>query len=123
MATCTAHRQDGNPCKGRAIRGGNVCYVHGGAAPQVKKKAAERLREVRDLAVEKFSGRVEAGEVDAKVLLDASVKLTELVETLEGRVARREEQRQTAYSELSDADLERAIVREAERITGGASAA
>jgi hypothetical protein len=41
---CTAHsKRTGNPCKLAAILGGTVCRMHGGSAPQVKSKAAERL--------------------------------------------------------------------------------
>lgn len=40
---CRAHRQDGKPCRRYAIRGGHVCRVHGGAAPQVMAKAREAL--------------------------------------------------------------------------------
>lgn len=40
---CSAHRQDGQPCKAQAIRGGNVCRVHGGSAPQVRRAAMQRL--------------------------------------------------------------------------------
>ena len=32
----------GRPCRAWAIRGGTVCRAHGGAAPQVKRRAAER---------------------------------------------------------------------------------
>lgn len=39
---CTGHTKVGR-CKKWAIRGGNVCRKHGGAAPQVKAKAKERL--------------------------------------------------------------------------------
>jgi hypothetical protein len=123
MAQCSAHRSDGQPCRANAIKGGTVCYVHGGAAPQVKRKAAERLAEARDTALDKFGDCLKAGIVEPKTLLDASVKLTELVETLEGRVARREEQRQTPYADLSDAELEREIVREAEAIARRATEA
>lgn len=43
---CRAHRRkDGRPCKCYAIDGGHVCRAHGGAAGQVKRKAAERLLE------------------------------------------------------------------------------
>jgi hypothetical protein len=97
--------------------------MHGGSAPQVKAKAAERIEEVRDNALRKLGEAVTGGMVDPKTLLDASVKLSELAETLEGRVARREEHRHSEYSELSDGELERAIVREAERIVGGAAKA
>lgn len=36
------------PCRRRAIQGGNVCRKHGGAAPQVIKKAMERLEDILD---------------------------------------------------------------------------
>jgi hypothetical protein len=45
---CTADTQAGKPCRRYAIRGGNVCRVHGGAAPQVKAKARRRLDEAAD---------------------------------------------------------------------------
>lgn len=35
-------------CKQRAIPGGNVCRYHGGKAPQVIKKALERLEDILD---------------------------------------------------------------------------
>jgi hypothetical protein len=40
---CTAvSKQTGNQCKAKAIPGGTVCRWHGGAAQQVKAKAAVR---------------------------------------------------------------------------------
>ena len=41
---CTAHNKRGGMCKSQAILGATVCRMHGGSAPQVKAKAAERLR-------------------------------------------------------------------------------
>lgn len=41
---CTGHK-DGAPCKNPPRRGGVVCGHHGGAAPQVRAKAAERVAE------------------------------------------------------------------------------
>ena len=38
----------GLPCKQRPILGGVVCLTHGGTAPQVKRKAAERLADLID---------------------------------------------------------------------------
>ncbi|GAA2084613.1 hypothetical protein GCM10009821_27510 [Aeromicrobium halocynthiae] len=40
---CTAKKKDGTPCKRPPIKGGTVCMSHGGAAPQVRRKANERL--------------------------------------------------------------------------------
>ncbi len=48
---CTAKRTNGEPCKAPAIRGSNVCRCHGGSAPQVKRRAAERLAALVDPAI------------------------------------------------------------------------
>jgi hypothetical protein len=39
---CRATTRRGNPCKHHPIPGGFVCFLHGGAAPQTKAKAAVR---------------------------------------------------------------------------------
>jgi hypothetical protein len=44
---CSAHRRDGMPCGAYAIRGGTVCRMHGGAAPQVRAAASGRMLELR----------------------------------------------------------------------------
>lgn len=49
---CTAHRSDGAPCAANAIRGGRVCWAHGGAAPAVRAAAAGRLVEAELQKVE-----------------------------------------------------------------------
>jgi hypothetical protein len=41
--TCRATTSGGKPCKGPAIRGADVCRMHGGSAPQVREAAARRL--------------------------------------------------------------------------------
>ena len=46
MAACTALTPNGR-CRANAILGGTVCVAHGGRAPQVKAKAAERVLEER----------------------------------------------------------------------------
>jgi len=46
---CTAKSsRSGKPCKKAAILGGTVCRTHGGSAPQVKKKALERIEDLID---------------------------------------------------------------------------
>lgn len=42
---CGAKTSDGDPCKNPPMLGGKRCRMHGGAAPQVKAKAQERLLE------------------------------------------------------------------------------
>jgi hypothetical protein len=108
---CTAHKKDGSPCGSWAIKGANVCRVHGGSAPQVLRKASQRIEEARDLALSGLVSDLSETQVDAKVKLDAVVKLTELHETMEGRVARREEQ----IVDLHDRTDEE-LIREAEGI-------
>ena len=47
MPRCKAKSKHG-PCKASAIKGGMVCGMHGGRAPQVRRKAAERLADLID---------------------------------------------------------------------------
>lgn len=48
MRSCKAKTRRGKPCGGKPIVGGTVCRMHGGAAPQVKRKAEERLADLID---------------------------------------------------------------------------
>ena len=45
-------------CERSAIRGGTVCPKHGGGAPQVKRKARERLNDLVDPAINQLDTRV-----------------------------------------------------------------
>lgn len=47
QCSATAH-STGERCNRSAIRGGNVCQVHGGSAPQVRAAAKRRLLEAAD---------------------------------------------------------------------------
>lgn len=64
---CTAKRKSGGPCKNRPILGGAVCRMHGGGAPQVKKKAAERIAEAADDAAALLVQFMENPKNDVKV--------------------------------------------------------
>lgn len=49
MSRCTATaKSTGERCQKDAIKGGTVCHLHGGSAPQVKAKAQERLDRMAD---------------------------------------------------------------------------
>lgn len=49
---CTAKaKSTGKRCEQSAIRGGTVCWKHGGAAPQVKAAAERRLATLVDPAI------------------------------------------------------------------------
>jgi hypothetical protein len=56
---CVAHNQVGQPCRQRPIRGGSVCVAHGGRAPQVKRKAEERIRDLVDPAISRLAKLIE----------------------------------------------------------------
>ena len=48
-------------CQKYAIAGANVCYTHGGNAPQVRRKAAERLALMMDPSLTKVAERIKEG--------------------------------------------------------------
>lgn len=55
MSRCTAtSKAKGTRCGRTAIPGGTVCRYHGGAAPQVRLKAAERLAAYQDKAIDRL---------------------------------------------------------------------
>lgn len=57
---CTATaKSTGERCQRPSIKGSNVCYQHGGAAPQVQRKAQERLDEMADSVTADVQGRVD----------------------------------------------------------------
>ncbi len=59
---CSAHRADsGEPCKNRALAGLNVCYYHGGAAPQVRAAGKRRVAEAKaEMSVERALDKARA---------------------------------------------------------------
>src|SRR4029450_10671379 len=60
---CTAHSsQTRRRCKNASILGSRICRYHGGSAPQVQKKAAQRLKELEHPALDVFPRVREADE-------------------------------------------------------------
>ncbi|MFH9478051.1 HGGxSTG domain-containing protein [Streptomyces anulatus] len=66
---CKAHKKSGQQCKAAPISGGTVCRVHGGSAPQVKNKAAQRIAEAADPAAAKLVEMLHDKAVPAAVRL------------------------------------------------------
>ena len=60
---CNATRPNGARCRREAEDGAVVCDQHGGAAPQVRRRAAERLIMTADRAAENLVRMMEDGEV------------------------------------------------------------
>lgn len=73
---CTATvRSTGERCKRAAIKGGTVCTSHGGKAPQVQKKARERLAELVDPFIGELRRIVLESDADDSVKLRGIVAL------------------------------------------------
>src|SRR4029453_12393942 len=60
---CNATRPNGSRCKREAEDGAVVCDRHGGAAPQVRRRAAERLIMIADQAAQMLVKMMEDTEV------------------------------------------------------------
>lgn len=72
MAQCTAHtKSNGTRCKQPSIAGGHVCRYHGGSAPQVKNKAAQRLAAIVDPCVAKLAKFVNSKQQMTPLMLRA----------------------------------------------------
>ena len=61
---CRAHTSSGKPCKRWAIVGGFVCMTHGGTAPQVRRKANERILALAPRAAQIIATLAESSESD-----------------------------------------------------------
>jgi hypothetical protein len=55
--------QTGKPCKKPPIKGGFVCMTHGGAAPQVRKAADQRIKTMLEQALDPDRSLVEMARV------------------------------------------------------------
>lgn len=122
VVRCKAHRKNGDRCKHVAIDGAVVCRYHGGAAPAVKARAAQRIIMAADDAASKLVAWMNDDNVPIKErrliasdLLDranlagkqmAEVEVKHQWETLMGEVVDFEVV--TDYS-LSDGDADEGI--------------
>lgn len=79
VVLCTARNRRGQPCKNRPVRGATVCSTHGGSAPQVRRKAAERVAMMEVATqISAWGGRLDVTAPEA---------LLELVQTKAAEVA------------------------------------
>jgi HEAT repeat protein len=63
---CSAHSsRTGDPCRLPPILGATVCRNHGGAAPQVRRSAHERLAEMVDPLLTELFRIAQSGENDS----------------------------------------------------------
>jgi hypothetical protein len=74
IVRCNGTRSNGSRCKREAEPGAVVCDQHGGAAPQVRRRAAERLIMIADHAAQMLVRMMEDAEapfgVRAKIAQD-----------------------------------------------------
>lgn len=106
---CTAtSKTTGSQCAQHAIPGGTVCIYHGGSAPQVRHRAAERLGTAIDLALDRIVEKVQPatlGSTDPQPELRDLVTLVDKFigkyQLLTGEATSRDEQKRTARVELS----------------------
>lgn len=69
MQCSATAKRTGRQCEQDAIRGGTVCWKHGGAAPQVRRKADERIQAMVFPALARINaliGDVERGRAGAE---------------------------------------------------------
>lgn len=72
---CSARRTNGLPCKNAPMKGSVVCARHGGLAPQVKKKAKERLMELVHPAISELYRILHNPETDDAVKVRAATAI------------------------------------------------
>lgn len=78
---CTATaKSTGERCQNDAIKGGTVCYQHGGAASQVQKKAQERLDRMADETTADIQEDIADLQTEYEAADDPDTKVTILSE-------------------------------------------
>lgn len=91
--TCGAKTSTGGVCKNLPMEGTNRCYHHGGAAPQVKRKAAERLALAKAQRTLESLGETEPVTDPITALEDLAGQAVALCDVLRGAVSRLEQVR------------------------------
>jgi hypothetical protein len=74
---CNGTLQSGKRCRREAIDGSVVCQVHGGLAPQVRRRAAERVLLTADEAIQVIKSFISDPTVPAGVRLKAAQDLAD----------------------------------------------
>lgn len=69
---CTARRKNGTPCRNAPMLGSTVCRMHGGAAPQVRRRAQQRILEASDKAAYRLVQMMQDENIPAAVRLAAA---------------------------------------------------
>ncbi len=77
---CVGRKKDGTPCMRSPIKGAAVCRSHGGAAPQVRRKAAERIANAADIAVLQIIQLMQAPDTPSAIKLAAAKDLLDRVD-------------------------------------------
>jgi hypothetical protein len=77
VVRCGASYANGSQCRREAEDGSVVCDQHGGAAPQVRRRAADRIMNAADLAIQKIIEFVDDPEVPYGVRLKAAQDLAD----------------------------------------------
>lgn len=75
IVRCSARTSAGKPCKRTPMRGASVCASHGGSAPQVRRKAQERILAAADPASAKLVQLMSDKRVPYNVQLAAAKDL------------------------------------------------
>ena len=74
---CNGTLQSGKRCRREAIEGSIVCEIHGGLAPQVRRRAAERVLLTADEAIQVIKSLISDPTVPAGVRLKAAQDLAD----------------------------------------------
>lgn len=109
---CTAHRTDGEPCRGPAMEMQTVCRVHGGAAPQAKTAAQRRIVALVDPSIDALEEALKHGNTSEKLrAIEAILDRAGITRTANLGIAV-----QTEYSTKSEIYKRLLALREAEAI-------